>query len=203
MTTIDAFDVTRRTNATLMADCSVLGYLIDPVIDLTAGTGAFWSLLPDLDVHLNDLDPAKGRDSRKDFTATPWEDRSWGSVVYDPPYALRGASSDASFEDRYGLLGRYRSIADMRAMIEAGAREAVRIADSFTLIKVQDHVSSGVLRPLTVWATVAAEGAGAELVDTLHVVGGRAQPHGRRQVRARHAYSTLLVLRRRGRRRRP
>lgn len=197
---IHAFDPERRTNAALMIDCHRLEYVADPVLDLTYGQGLFWTDLEHLDVVANDLDPTKG-DEHRDFTATGWPARSFGTVVFDPPYRLGGTPSTPDFDDRYGL-ETYRSHAEMREMIEAGTTEAVRLAGDFVIVKCQDHVSSGRLQPLTTWVTNAATEAGAVLVDSLHVIGGRAQPSGRRQVRARHGYSTALIFAQtRGRRR--
>lgn len=192
--TLHAFDPGRRTNAALIVDALELGYLVNPVLDLTYGLGSFWSdpALDLVDVVANDLDENKGEISR-DFRATGLDAGFFGTVVFDPPYAIRGASSKPEFEDRYGL-DRYRTKAEIEALIREGTAEAVRLARRFVLVKVQDHVSSGRLQPLTYWATDAALDAGARLVDSMHVLGGRAQPSGRRQIRARHGYSTLLVF---------
>ncbi len=175
-----------------MADCHALGYLVDPILDLTYGRGRFWTALPTLDVLGNDLDPTKGT-VHHPFQSFPADDDTFGSVVFDPPYRIGGTPSTPNFDDAYGL-DRVMSIDYVRQMIEDGTTEATRLASSFVLVKIQDHVSSGALRPLTAWTIQAAEAAGARLVDSLHVVGGRAQPAGRRQVRARHGYSTLLVF---------
>jgi hypothetical protein len=162
------------------------------------GLGRFWCDLPDLDVHANDLHPDKG-DTSHDFTDTPWPDRWWPCVVFDPPYRIGGTPSTPEFDDAYGIEVP-RPAAEVRALIEDGTREAVRLSSEFVLVKVQDHVSSGRLQPLTKWVTEVAETAGARLVDSAHVEAGRAQPIGTRQVRFRHGYSTLLVMpRERGR----
>jgi len=188
---IHAFDPSRRTNAQLMVDCRALGYLTEPVLDLTYGKGRFWTLLPDLDVVGNDLDPTKGT-VHHDFTATPWPTGSWSTVVLDPPYRLGGTPTTPDFDDAYGLTA--RSATEVRDLIVAGTCEACRLAHHTVIVKIQDHTSSGVLQPLSTWVINAATLAGARLVDSLHVVGGRAQPSGRRQQRARHGYSTALVF---------
>lgn len=189
---VTAFDPERTTNARLMLDCQRLGYLTEPVLDLTFGLGAFWNLLPDLDVTGNDIDPARG-EYREDFQSTGWETGSWPTAVLDPPYRLGGTPSTPSFDAAYGIDVR-RSSSEVESLIRRGTTEAVRVSSEHALVKVQDHISSGVLQPLTHWVCEAATEGGGRLVDSLHVVGGRAQPGGTRQVRARHGYSTLLVF---------
>lgn len=198
--TIHAFDPTRRTNARLMQDCLILGYVREPVLDMTYGEGKFWKGLGPLQVIGNDLNPSKG-DVHFDFRRMPDGDRSYPTVVFDPPYRLGGTPSTPDFDSRYGL-DEYRGMDEMEALIRAGTAEAVRIADHFAIIKVQDHVSSTDLRPLTTWVIEEAHrSARVRLADSLHVVGGRAQPKGRAQKRARHGYSTALVFRILGRKR--
>jgi len=190
---IHSFDPSRRTNARLMRDCGELGYLVEPVLDLTYGNGRFWSELPEIEVVKNDIDETRG-DFHHDFRSFPSDDSTFGTVVFDPPYRIGGTPSTPDFDEAYGL-NKVMSVGYVKGMIDDGVKEATRLASKFVLIKVQDHISSGVLQPLALWAITAGENAGAQLVDSLHVVGGRAQPKGRRQVRARHGYSTLLVLR--------
>ena len=193
---IHAFDTNRRTNAQLMEDCQTLGYLPEPILDLTYGKGAFWKTLPDLDILGNDLDPAKGT-LHYDFRDFPAPADLFETVVFDPPYRAGGTPTTSAFDDAYGL-DRVMSPSYVEGLIREGTAEAVRLAQSFVLVKLQDHVSSGRLQPLSSWAIEAATEAGARLVDSLHVIGGRPQPKGTRQVRARHGYSTLLVFEKRG-----
>jgi hypothetical protein len=192
---ITAFDPSRRSNAQLMADCRRLDYLPSPVLDLTWGRGRFWRHLDldDLDVRGNDWDERLACEYHDDFRATRWPDNQWPTVVFDPPYRHGGTPSTADFDDRYGL-SEYRSPTDLRALAADGLTEALRIASEIVLFKTQDHVSSGVLQPLVAEGIEVASQHGAVLLDSLHVLGGRAQPSGRRQVRARHSYSTLLVF---------
>jgi hypothetical protein len=189
---ITAFDTDRHYNAQLMEDCAKLGYLVGPILDLTYGKGNFWTLLPDAKIYSNDLDENLETDYAEDFTSTPWAGNSWGTVVFDPPYRLGGTPTTPEFDLAYGI-NEYRTKADVKALIEQGTREACRIAGKYALVKVQDHVSSGVLQPQTTWVINAAP-PDAVLVDSLHVIGGRPQPEGRSQKRARHGYSTLLVF---------
>ena len=192
MSEIKAFDPKRRDNAALIVDLWTLGYLPEPILDLTYGHGKFWKRMPDLDVHANDLNPNKGK-SHYDFRSTPWHRAQWPTVVFDPPYRCGGTPSDEDFDDRFGL-EEYKSIGDVRALIEDGTREACRIAVAYVIVKVQDHISSASLQPETTWVVNAAESMGATLLDSLHVIGGRGQPAGRGQKRARHGYSTALVF---------
>jgi hypothetical protein len=190
---IHAFDPDRHYNSQLMLDCQHLGYLdAVPMLDLTYGKGNFWSLLPDIGVWSNDLDPSLGTHFSEDFTDTPWGDREWGATVLDPPYRMGGTPSTPDFDDAYGI-NEYRTHAQIRKLIEDGTREACRISSGITMIKVQDHVSSGVVQPQVNWVITAAAPY-SKFVDSLHVIGGRPQSDGRKQKRARHGYSTLVVL---------
>lgn len=193
---IHAFDPTRRTNARLMRDCARLGYLGGPsslVIDLTYGKGKFWTEVRPPRLVGNDLDPSGGASEFRDFRATEWPTAFADVVVFDPPYRLGGTPSTPAFDEAYGLT-EWRGRDAVRELIVDGTHEAVRIARGLVLVKVQDQVNGGRVHSQTSWVINAAEAMGGRFVDSLHVVGGRAQPSGRRQVRARHGYSTLVVL---------
>lgn len=190
-----AFDPVRRTNARLIVDAHHLGYLdaTTTVLDVTYGTGRFWSdWRPPLLV-TSDLDPRVEVDVRWDFTRLPPPDRWCDVVVFDPPYKLNGTSGHPS-DDGYGVGGPYQSVEAKLRLIEAGVREAARVAGKHVLVKCQDQVVSG----RKVWQTDLVSSvmsdAGWRKVDRLEVHGHRPQPPGRRQVHARTTTSTLLVF---------
>ena len=191
---------TARNNAELIAQAAQLGYLPGPVLDATHGLGRFWSVHRPDDLTTMDLDPGRAGSVVGDFTALPFADRSFASVVLDPPYKLNGTSTGrgAAASDRdYGVAGAdwsRLSWQDRHALIRAGIGEAARVARRVVLVKCQDQVCSGRVRWQTREFADHAESLGCRLVDQLHLGGMREQPAGRRQVHARRNYSTLLVL---------
>lgn len=192
-----AFDPTRRRNSTLMRDCARLGYLggaSDTVLDLTYGKGKFWTEVRPPGLITNDVDTSTLAAYNEDFRATGWPTGWVDYVVFDPPYRLGGTASVPAFDEAYGLAVAWRSRDAVRSLIVEGTQEAVRLARRLVLVKVQDQVNGGRVHSQVTWVINAAEQVGGRFVDSLHVVGGRGQPSGRRQVRARHGYSTLVVL---------
>ena len=191
---------TRRNNAELMADAHALGYLPEPVLDATYGTGRFWKIHRPEHLSTNDLyEP--GADHVWDFTDLPVtpENVSWQTIVFDPPYKLNGTSTGkgpASGDDGYGVGGEYRGMEAVHGLIRAGMTELARFAEKYLLVKCQDQVCSGRVQWQTRIFADHGESLGLRLVDMLHVQGYRKQPAGRVQVHARRDYSTLLVFRR-------
>jgi hypothetical protein len=187
----------RTNNAELMVDCAGLGYLPEPVLDVTYEHGRFWNLYRPARLVTNDLDPATEAELHHDVRRLPFDDGSFATVVFDPPYKLNGTStgkgpsaSDAS----YGVAGEYRSVADKHGLINDGIVECARVASEFVLLKCMDQVCNGVVHWQTHLFTATAAANHLELVDMLHVPGYRKQPAGRRQIHARRDYSTLLVF---------
>lgn len=192
--TVKAIDADRRSNADLMVDVASLGYLPDPVLDPTYGLGAFWKIYRPDGLAAHDLDPEKAPDGPMDFTALAYPDATFEAVVFDPPYKLNGTPTE-SVDARYGVHV-VRSWQDRHALIRAGIVECARVLrpGGYLLLKCQDQVCSGRVRWQTREFADTAEAAGCRLVDRFDLLGGRAQPSGRRQVHARRNHSTLLVL---------
>ena len=196
---------TRRTNAELIADCARLGYLRaeEPTFDATYGEGAFWTRWEPRALLVADLHKGERTHCGRwvhawDFTALPLSTRSFGAVVFDPPYKLNGTSTGrgASAADASYGVTTAASWQQRHALIVAGITECARVADRALLVKCQDQVCSGAVRWQTRLFADHAEAQGFRLVDMLHVGGSRPQPEGRRQVHARRDYSTMLVLER-------
>lgn len=186
-----------KNNAELLVACRDLGYLDDEhdVWDATVEAGKFWRLwrparLVATDLNPEFTDPALGP---IDVTATPWADRQWHHVVFDPPYKLNGTPSDKA--DRpYGVHEATPSAARL-SLIEAGTAECARVlGDGFLLVKCMDQVVGGKVRWQTDLATRAAECAGLRKVDALLFRSYRPQDPERGQQHARRNYSTMLVF---------
>ena len=133
-----------------------------------------------------------------DLGTLPLPDSSVGSLLLDPPYRLGGTPTtkhDGGMDDRYGI-DRYRTPADVTELYRSGITEANRVVrpGGFVLVKCQDQICSGRLHLQTHDVITFARSIGLEVVDLLHLVGGRPQPPGRRQVHARRNYSSMVVL---------
>lgn len=182
------------TNAELIADAARLGYLDGTVLDVTYGEGTFWNMWrPDGD-NLVTSDRYKPAGNAWDYTQLPVADRTFASVVFDPPYKLSGTPALGAFDERYGI-ERRTTRDEVLGDIVAGALECHRVCSRFVLVKCQDQVEGGKVRWQTDIVTRALEDVGARKVDRFDFVNnGRPQPAGRRQLTARRNHSTLLVF---------
>ena len=135
-------------------------------VDLTHGAGRFWTppYPPGLTLATNNLDPSALTDLHVDFTATGFADAAYDVAIYDPPH-LPHLAPTSFMVRRYGTV---RSTAGFREMIEAGIREAWRIAAVGIIVKLADFPNGGAYLPLTSWAY---EGLGASPCYVMHTVG--------------------------------
>ena len=209
MDEIMAFDTYRSNNAFLMNDCHKLGYLEGRVVDVTYGTGRFWRNFTSDTINLtaSDINPPTDNIEwfpvyQADFTQLPFDEASFDTVVFDPPYKLNGTSTGAgpaALDDGYGVGGAYTPVQQLNKMIYDGIVEAARVLKSggWLLLKCQGQQSSGVYNDQPGFFAGLAEDWFVER-DRLHVVTPpRKQP--RPQKTARCNYSTLVVLQRRKR----
>jgi hypothetical protein len=192
-----AIDPDRRTNGQLVADCARLGYLPEPVVDPTYGLSGMWSRHRPRSLFAFDADPSRGQ-AVADLGNLPLADNSAGSLLLDPPYRLGGTPTtnhDGGMDDRYGI-DRYRTPDDVAELYRRGITEAARVVrpGGYVLVKCQDQICGGRLRLQTAEVIAFAQSIDLEVVDVLHLVGGRPQPPGRRQVHARRNYSTMVVF---------
>ncbi len=134
--------------------------------DLTYGAGRFWKppYPPGLTVVTNNVDPSAPTDLHVDYTATGLPDAAYGVALWDPPH-LPHLAPTSFMARRYGTV---RSTAAFRAMIEAGAREAWRIAGVGIIVKLADFPNGGAYLPLTSWA---CEALGVLPCYVMHTIG--------------------------------
>ena len=203
MSTVLAYDPTRRTNAALVADLRRLGYLGDnaPTLDVTYGEGRWWKEWRPRHLTASDLYASGARDGLIvhpwDYLALPLTDRSFQAVVLDPPYKLNGTSTGAgpsAADAGYGV-GTWTSAEARMAEVDAAIVECARVSADVLVVKCQDQVNSGRKRWQTHRFADIGEACGMRLVDMLHVAGYRAQPSGRRVMHSASNYSTALVFR--------
>ena len=189
------------TNAELVEQCAHLGYLRadDLTLDATFGLGRFWARWAPDRLIACDLDPTRASDAVCDFTALPFPDGTFDTVVFDPPYKLNGSShgrGPASCDADYGVGGPAVRWQDRMQLCRDGITEAVRVTrpGGRVLVKCQDQVCSGQVRWQTIDFANHAMSLGCRLVDRFDLLSYRPQPEGRRQVHARRNHSTLLVF---------
>jgi hypothetical protein len=193
-----------RNNAELIADCVRLGYIDDDrlVCDPTYGLGRFWIVYRPEALVASDLNPARSPCGYSvDFTAMPWSDDMFGTVVFDPPYKLNGTGGSHASDEAYGVALAGVRWQDRMQLCRDGITECVRVLKlgGHLLVKCQDQVCSVQVRWQTHDFAAHAESLGSRLVDALHLPSYRSQPEGRSQRHARRNYSTMLVFRLEGR----
>lgn len=109
------------------------------ILDATYSQGKFWTQATGhIRVIGTDLDPKGAKDARADFRHLPFRSGSVDVVVLDPPYICDpGRGKPGVMSSRFGA---YASVEEMRAAVEAGCREAWRVARIGAIVKTQDHV---------------------------------------------------------------
>lgn len=189
------------TNADLIADCARLGYLRPEwrTLDVTYGYGTFWKVFRPDELVGCDLNPEKSPIGYPvDYTALPFDDRSFPVVVFDPDYKLTGTAWNVGgMDERYGTDGKVRW-QDRMANIRAGARECGRVSKKMLLVKCQDQVVSSKIRWQTRAIADEVEPLGFGLKARFDFLGVREQPHDatRQQKNPRAQSSQLLVFER-------
>jgi hypothetical protein len=166
-------------------------------LDLTYAHGTFWDdpLPPGLTLSSNDVDPASRADLHVDFTATGLPDGAYDLVVYDPPHLADGGRTGI-MAVRFGTI---RGVSALRALIEAGAWEAWRLASVGVLVKVADHAHQGEHQALTDWIKAAIPMQPYTVLHTIRPGFLRDGKH--RSIRVpRNNGATWLVFRKRGHR---
>ena len=176
-------------NSELIADCQKLGYISGKVLDPTYGLGNFYNVHRPEGLITGDL--FRDADIQLDFTSLPFADRTFDTVIYDPPYKLNGTPTDF-VDDRYGV-GKYTRWQDRMALMIRGQIECARVVrkGGYLLIKCMDQVVSGKVR---FQSDIMTNVTAMEKVDELlFLTNPREQPHTR-QIHSRRNYSTLLVF---------
>lgn len=198
-----------RNNAELIQYAHHLGYIPDAhdtwTLDCTYGSGRFWKnwhpehlIKADIDVIDEHGDTRLGV-VQCDFTAMPWGDFAFDTVVFDPPYKLNGTPAmggPANSDESYGV-GTAQTIKQRYGLIYDGLDECWRVCrkGGHILVKCQDQVSSGKMHWQTFdFTNYLRDNRNVDLVDMLHLPGHRAQPANRNQQHAHQNYSTLLIF---------
>lgn len=185
-------------NAGLMAMVAPL-YLTGSVLDVTYGRGAWWRRFSPATFGKHDLEL-----DGVDFRALPYNDSSWDTVCFDPPYLPSHAThttTKRALEHRaaYGLM-EPRTRADVEALIADGLAECARVAKWWVLAKCCDYAENPTtaLRLGHVSTIAAGQAVGLRVHDLIvHAYGNGGGPtnHRLRHIRrTRRTHSYLIVF---------
>jgi hypothetical protein len=166
------------------------------VLDLTYAAGNFWHspLPPGIELTTSSIDPAADTDLHLDFTATGLPDGAYDVAVIDPPHNP-DAGVSSFIRARYGTA---RGTDGLQRLIEAGCREAWRIARLGVIVKVQDQSHGSEFVEESEWARHALP---IPLYFKLEQLGRPTPGHGKRKLHQRVPYkgaSSYLVFRKDG-----
>lgn len=163
------------------------------VADLTFGNGRFWDGSAPVAVTGLDINPTRAKDVCGDFTRLPFRDDALDVCVFDPPY-ITHAGANSIMGARFGS---FASVAALREAVEAGCREAWRVARLGVIVKIQNHKHGGRFVHMTRWV---ADAVPAEVYDELHLLSPRKIEDGRwgEQLSLRSVHATFLAFRKDG-----
>lgn len=193
--TIRAFHAWKN-NADLINDVHRLEYIkdTDSVVDITYGSGKWWTIYKPSQLVKHDLYKLDG----VDFRDLPHDDNSFDVVAFDPPYVATGGRATTTIPEMYYAYGMTEAAATpvgVQADINRGLEEANRVGRRIVLVKCQNYISSGKLFPGAFLTWQHASDLKMELIDCFTMVTSpRPQPKGRKQVHARNNGSVLYVL---------
>lgn len=173
------------------------------VLDMTYGSGNFWDSSAPVTVTGMDRNPSRARDVCADFTRLPFAAGAFDVAIFDPPYL-----TDAGVRSvMRACFGSFANVADLRAAVEAGAREAWRVSRLGIIVKTQNHKHGSRFVHMTRWVEDALWPT--ELYDELHLRSPSKIEDGKwsgPQLSLRSAHATFQVFRHDGpihRRRKP
>jgi hypothetical protein len=198
MTVQRLYSVSTGTNAQTVA--GILRVLFPDartVLDMTYGSGRFWSPKHPVTATVAglDLDPGRARDVVGDFRALDFPDGTFDVCIFDPPYQWdMGKGKPSVMGSRFGT---YHSEEEARATIQEGVREAWRVARLGIIVKVQDHVHSSRVVWMSDWVKAALP---VEPYDQTHLVRQHkiTDPKWTRQLSVWRNHATFWVWRKDG-----
>lgn len=185
---------TQPHNADLIAAVAPL-YLTGSVLDVTYGKGMWWKkFTPDpFTFHDITIDGV-------DFTDLPHADKSFETVVYDPPYIPAGGAATKaqitdSFRNGFGLTAG-RTSNDFDQLVLDGLAEVCRVSAHYVLVKCMEFVGSAKFVDKPTEITNAAADLGFVVHDRIvHFAGSGPGGHNIFEVkRARRVHSYLIVF---------
>lgn len=118
-------------------------------LDMTYGSGKFWTGHEAVSVVGVDISPSRARDACADFTRLPFADGAFDVAVFDPPYlADVSARNPGVVGRRFGSFARQD---DVQMAVRRGSAEAWRVARLGVIVKVQIHTHASLLVDMQGW----------------------------------------------------
>lgn len=118
----------------------------EPILDPTFGNGVFWKNSK-RNVHGYDINPLRGPHGVIDFNRMPFDDNSFETVVFDPPFHPFVNSSE---EERFSGMGKNEK--ELRLMFESGVRECWRVTKRHLIVKCQSYIHNHRPQWMPLWA---------------------------------------------------
>lgn len=173
------------------------------ILDVTYGHGKFWlgeqlenrlRAWNGLTVYGTDLDPARALTAVADFQHLPFRDGKVDLIVFDPPFHTdMGHATPSVMGARFGT---FATIPDLQEAVQAGCREAWRVARLGVIAKVQDYIHAS----RAVWISDWLRGELGEPYDVVHQVRKHkiTSPMWTRQLSAWRNHATYWAFRKDG-----
>ena len=117
----------------------------EPILDCTYGSGNFW-VGSSRQVVGCDLDPTRAKDIVCDFTALPFGDGAYQTVIYDPPFHPFVHSAE---QKAYSGLGRNEK--ELKDLFQRGLAEAWRVSSRHLVVKCQGYVHNHAPQWMPLW----------------------------------------------------
>jgi hypothetical protein len=125
----------------------------ETVLDMTYGSGKFWTDNERVAVTGIDLDPSRARDVVADFTRLPFADGAFDVAIFDPPYLSDVSKSNPGIVGR--RFGSYIHQVDVHAAVRRGCLEAWRVSRLGVVVKCQQHCHASLFVDMQGWVREA------------------------------------------------
>lgn len=118
----------------------------DPILDPTYGHGVFWKHTTH-EVWGFDIDIERSPRGVVDFTALPFSDATFPTVVFDPPFHPFVNSAE---ELRFSGLG--KNDRELKQLFQAGVSECWRVTAQHLIVKCQGYIHNHRPQWMPLWA---------------------------------------------------
>lgn len=162
----------------------------ETVLDMTYGSGKFWTGRETVQVLGVDLNPERARDVCADYTRLPFRDGAFDVAIFDPPY-LAWCGPQSRMGDRFSS---FRNARALRESVTAGAAEAWRVGSLGVIVKVQNYSQAHRAVRMTKWVE---DTIGVEPYGEVHSVSAAkmTSAHWTDQLSVYSVHTTYLAFR--------